>query len=57
MGRRADNKVDFKMNVDKTLKEEFRHDAYANNTDMTKEVVKFIENYVKRAKKQASKSI
>lgn len=50
MGKRAENKTDFKINIDKTLKEDFRKYTYCNNSDMTKEVVKFIESYVKKAK-------
>lgn len=56
MGKRAENKTDFRLHIDKTLKEEFRHYAYANDTDMSKEVTKFIEDYVKKAKKQENKS-
>lgn len=52
MGKRAENKVDFRLHIDKSLKEEFRYYTYANNSDMSKEVTKFIENYVKRAKKR-----
>lgn len=52
MGKRAENKVDFRLHIDKTLKEEFRRYAYANDTDMSKEVTKFIESYVRKAKRQ-----
>lgn len=55
MGKRAENKTDFKMSIDKNLKEDFRHYAYCNDTDMTKEVTKFIESYVKKAKRQENK--
>lgn len=56
MGKRAKNKVDVKVYIDKSLKDEFRYYASANDSDMSKEVTKFIENYVKRAKKQEHKS-
>lgn len=52
MGKRAKNKTDFRLHIDKTLKEEFRHYTYANNTDMSKEVIKFIESYVRKSKRQ-----
>lgn len=55
MGKRAENKTDFKINIDKSLKEEFRKHTYSNNSDMTKEVVKFIERYVRKAKRQENK--
>lgn len=55
MGKRAENKIDFKIYIDKSLKEEFRYYSYKNDSDMSKEVTKFIENYVKRAKKQEQK--
>ncbi|WP_131007446.1 hypothetical protein [Clostridioides difficile] len=55
MGKRAENKTDFKISLDKSLKEEFRYYSYINNSDMSKEVTKLIENYVKRAKRQEQK--
>lgn len=54
MKGRAENKVPLKLYLDKDLKEEFR--KYTSDTDMTKEITKFIETYVKRAKKQEQKN-
>lgn len=55
MGKRAENKVDVKIYIDKSLKDEFKYYASTNDSDMSKEVTKFIESYVKRAKKQEHK--
>lgn len=56
MGKRAENKVDFKLYLDKELKEDFKYYATKDKSNMSKEMTKFIENYVKRAKKQEQKS-
>ncbi len=55
MGKRAENKTDFRINLDKSLKEEFRYYANINNSDMSKEVTKLIESYVKKAKRLENK--
>lgn len=54
MTGRAKNKVPLKLYIDKGLKEEFR--KYTNDSDMSKVITSFIEDYVKNAKKQEIKS-
>lgn len=53
---RAKNKVEYKLYFDKDLKEDFKHYATKNDTNMAQEITKFIESYVNRAKKQEQKS-
>lgn len=46
------NKQDIKVYVTKELKEEFRYYTNANNSDMSRELSKYIESYVRKAKRQ-----
>lgn len=53
MGNVAENRVPLKFYIDKDLKEEFR--KYTSDSDMSKVLNAYIENYVKRAKRQEQK--
>lgn len=53
MGNAAENRVPLKFYIDKDLKEEFR--KYTSDSDMSKVLNAYIENYVKRAKRQEQK--
>lgn len=53
MGKVAENRVPLKFYIDKDLKEDFR--KYTSDSDMSKVLNKFIESYVKKAKKQEEK--
>lgn len=53
MGKVAKNRVPLKFYIDKDLKEDFR--KYTSDSDMSKVLNKYIESYVKKAKKQEEK--
>lgn len=54
MGKVAENRVPLKFYIDKDLKEDFR--KYTSDSDMSKVLNKYIESYVKKAKKQEEKT-
>lgn len=53
MGKVAENRVPLKFYIDRDLKEEFRH--YTSDSDMSKALNNFIEDYVKKAKRKEAK--
>lgn len=55
MSKRAENKIELKAYIDKKLKEEFRYYSELNKSDMSKELTKLVESYIKRERRKASK--
>jgi len=49
---RADNVVLVRLYIDKDLRNDFKKYATLNDSDMTKEMVKFIERYNQRNEKK-----
>ena len=52
MGKRAENKIDFRLYLDRDLKDEFKYYTSKENSKMSIEITKFIESYVRRAKRR-----
>lgn len=55
MKGRAENKVPLKFYIDEDLKEEFKKYAIKYNSNMSEVMTKYIQNYVKKAKRDELK--
>lgn len=53
MSKRAENKIELKIYLDKSIKEEFRYYSQLNKSNMSKELTKLIEGYIKKQKKKS----